>query len=106
MRSKIRFKVISIATTFLLLSLFLQLNYVASASQSDGPIWLKEGTYAKYAIDPSRVGFLNNTFIFAKTGTDVTYTWRCVDLNDTIAKLEVSIECETVNATVNLSAII
>lgn len=79
---------------------------MVDSSQSEGPIWLNEGAYAKYALSPSRIGFLNNTFPFAKNESEVIYTWRCGDLNDIMAKLEISLECETKNTTVNLSTIV
>ena len=91
---------------FFSLSLFLQLYPITSASQSASPIFIKVGAYARYTIDPAIVSFPNGSAISAKNDTVVVYSWNCVDLNSTMAKLRVSVEYATENATVDMNTIV
>jgi hypothetical protein len=84
---------------------------VVSARDAFAPSWLKEGTYAKYeaAISNSNttgfVQFFNvtdpkfagtNYMLSHKADTlgtiSSSFTWRCVSVNDTMAKLQVTLE--------------
>lgn len=99
-----RRKITSIATAFLSLSLFLQLSCMVANSQSDSPIWMKVGTFAKYTLDPPTLLFPNGS-IMKMSNTTVTFSWSCVELNSTMAKLKVSVEYDTENSTVDRNMI-
>jgi hypothetical protein len=83
---------------------------VVSARDAFAPSWLKEGTYAKYeaAISNSNttgfVQFFNvtdpkfagtNYMLSHKADTlgtiSLSFTWRCVSINDSMAKLQVTL---------------
>lgn len=95
-------RIASIATAFLLISFFLQLN-ASATSQSDSSTWMEVGTFAKYSILPPFVGFTNGSIRIPKTDTAVTYTWRCIDISSNLAKVRVSLEYETETSKVNLN---
>jgi hypothetical protein len=84
---------------------------VVTARDAFAPSWLKEGTYAKYEPNTSRsnnLGFVQffNVTDPKYTGTNYmlshaadtlntissSFTWRCISINDTIAKLQVTLD--------------
>jgi hypothetical protein len=52
---------------------------------------MKQGAYAEYRFDSGSVFFLNGTFLKLADGALATYRWKCVELNETVAKLNISI---------------
>jgi hypothetical protein len=50
---------------------------------------MKVGTYAEYKLQSTGIVFLNMTFF--DINATATFRWECVDLNETLAKLNVSI---------------
>lgn len=78
----------------------MQLSCRIADSQSDGPVWIKVGTYAKYNIEPPTLLFQNGS-IMKMNDTPVTFSWICIEINSTIAKLKVTVECDTENPTVD-----
>jgi hypothetical protein len=78
---------------------------VATARDAFAPSWLKEGTYAKYDTSTGIAGFFNVTDPkFAGTNytlsqkVEALYTnssnfmWRCVSVNATMAKLQITLD--------------
>lgn len=58
------------------------------------PSWLKEGTYAEYIFESGTVLLNNNTSLLGfdvVNYVDAAFRWECVDLNDTVAKLKVTL---------------
>lgn len=100
-----RRKIASITVAFLSLSLFLQLICIVANSQSDSPGWIKSGTFAKYALSPSVLLFPNGS-VMARSDNAIIYSWTCVDLNSTMAKLKVSVEYDTENSTIDMNTIV
>jgi hypothetical protein len=95
-------KIASIATAFLLISLFLQLS-ASAASQSYSSTWMEVGTFAKYSILPPFVDFTNGSIGIPKSDTAVIYSWSCIDISSNLAKVRVSLEYETETSKVNLN---
>jgi hypothetical protein len=62
---------------------------VVQSSRNLAPLWMKVGTYAEYKFQSIGPIFLNMTS-FDMNAT-ATFKWECVDLNETLAKLNVSI---------------
>jgi hypothetical protein len=84
---------------------------VVTARDAFAPSWLKEGTYAKYEPNTSRsinLGFMQffNVTDPKYAGTNYmlshaadtlstissSFTWRCISINDTMAKLQVTLD--------------
>ncbi|PVX24232.1 MAG: hypothetical protein CW716_10520 [Candidatus Bathyarchaeum sp.] len=61
-------------------------------AESSSPAWLKEGTYVKYSTDQVGYAYLFNNSglsgINSLSFWNATFGWRCVSINDTVAKLE------------------
>jgi len=73
--------------------LVLSVYFIGAASADQfAPTWLKEGAYVKYTSDQVGYAYLANSS--HPLGNDdlsfwnATFGWRCVSLNDTVAKLE------------------
>jgi hypothetical protein len=75
---------------FLVLSVYF--IGVASADQFS-PTWLKEGIYVKYTTDQVGYAYLANNSHPLGSDTlsfwNATFGWRCISINDTVAKLAV-----------------
>ena len=94
----------SVTSTVAVLALLVLSSSIASCyAQSSSilaPTWIKEGTYANYifyeatSTEDSSVwyaGFLNGTNIFFRNVTSAVFRWECIQLEDNMARLNVSI---------------
>ncbi len=83
---------LSFLTAFLVLTAYF--IGIASANQL-APIWLKEGAYVKYTTDQAGFAYLANNLHPLISDTlsfwNATFGWHCVSINDTAAKLVVTL---------------
>ena len=78
---------------FLFLSFLAVLPIVFVQAQSFGtPIWMKEGTFVQYEFKSSVVFFLNRTSFPFESDASVTWRWECTEINEDMAKLNVTID--------------
>jgi hypothetical protein len=85
----------SAATTIIIIVLIFSFfaNYCYSTSVFLPPTWLKTGVYAEYTTQKGSIQTFNSTRRF---GTDTVrfvdgvFRWECVELNETIAKLKLT----------------
>jgi hypothetical protein len=69
-------------------SLVVSKAYITSAA----PLWFENGVYAEYRFDTSSIDFLNGTFLsFGDEKANAVYRWECIDLEDVMAEINVSI---------------
>ena len=77
---------------FLFLSFLAVLPIVFVQAQSFGtPIWMKEGTFVQYEFKSSVVFFLNRTIFPFENDASATWRWECIELDDDLVTLNVSI---------------
>jgi hypothetical protein len=62
---------------------------VVQSSRNLTQLWMKVGTYAEYKFQSTGPIFLNMTLF--NINATATFRWECVDLNETLAKLSLSI---------------
>lgn len=90
--------------SFLLFLFFLVLQIVSLQAQPFGaPIWMKEGTFVQYEFRSPAVIFLNKTIISFEGDASVTWRWECIEINDDLAKLNVSMKFTGETRTLHLS---
>lgn len=94
----------SISTAFLLTSLlFLNSGWAVGNAESDGPSWMKNGTFVTYCIKPPILRLANGSIINIKNGTSVFYSWKCINMSNNIAEIIVTLDYETEQSTINMS---
>jgi hypothetical protein len=95
----------SAATAALLAVLLLSssITYCYGAEPLFGPSWLKVGTYVEYEGDAFVIDFLNGTMTFLGDDATGVFRWECIDLNENIAKLNVSLKAGDENSSIYFS---
>lgn len=96
-------RIVSFGVIALLFSPYLA---IAQSSMHSAPVWLEVGVYVEYECEATSMDFLNKTHIWLDDETSATYRWECVDLNETMAKLDVSISYEGETRHIHLSTYI
>ncbi|MDG6223799.1 MAG: hypothetical protein QCH99_11120 [Candidatus Bathyarchaeota archaeon] len=100
-------KIKSSTITFLLISLlFFNFGCAIGIAESDGPSWLKKGTFVTYSIEPTIVRFANGSIRNTKSDTSVIYSWKCVEIRNNLAEIKVTLDYETEQSTINMSKIV
>jgi hypothetical protein len=79
---------------FLILLVFILFSSSVSAQQLQAfsPTWLKQGTFAEYSFMSIGVQFTNNSIMRVEDGTVAFFRWECIELDGTIATINVSLE--------------
>lgn len=85
---------------FLLVGLLLVLP-VNCGNLSQVPLWLKDGVFVTYMGDRANIEFFNGTTITGESGTFLK--WVCLNVNDSLAKLKVSVSLVDGNRSFNVS---
>lgn len=55
------------------------------------PVWMEKGKYVQYEFDSAGIIFLNNTLFCFENDVSMTWRWECVEINNEIVKLNVTI---------------
>jgi len=61
------------------------------AQSFNTPIWMEKGTFVQYEFKSAGVIFLNNTLSPFENDASATWRWECIELDDDLATLNVSI---------------
>lgn len=72
---------------------------IGQSSSLVAPTWLKKGTYAEYTY-PSGAMYVATTtsgYLSSRSFRDAVFRWECVDLNETVAELKISLNFTVVN---------
>lgn len=85
----------------------LIIQLVTVSASLFAPTWMKTSSYAEYEIKIPIFRFLNGTMSPpSEEGTSAIFRWECIELNDTMAKLEVSLDSGERDGGVHLSSAI
>jgi hypothetical protein len=76
---------------FFLFYVLASQNISLQAQSSNTPIWMEKGTFVQYEFKSAGVIFLNNTLLPFEPDASVTWRWECIELDDDVATLNVSI---------------
>lgn len=70
---------------------------------SSAPKWLKVGTFVEYTFNSNGILFSNGTHIPFDNIVPTVYRWDCIELNETMAVLNVSLDFKKENGNMPIS---
>jgi hypothetical protein len=81
------------------LMLFLSRRVISCHAQSSiiAPSWLHDGTYAEYSFHCNGVASYNSTIVSFDNKTYTTFRWDCIEMNNTTAKLAITVKGTSTN---------
>src|SRR3989304_4702525 len=79
---------------FFLLSLFLLISTTTEIfgqqPSTSGPAWLRKGAFAQYEFKSNLAILQNDTIFIANASTNVKWNWQCIEINGTMAKVNLA----------------
>jgi hypothetical protein len=87
------FKSATIATLIISLTVSSISICIVQSSSFFAPTWLKKGTYVEYTYASGAMYFTTTTsgHFTSRSFRDAVFRWECVDLNETVAELKISL---------------
>lgn len=78
----------------------LSINFCVAQSSIFPPIWMKEGAYVEYTLAEGIMQLHNNTLFSFNDGK---YTWKCIEVTGTLAKLKITLSVNKEESVTTLS---